>query len=1032
VSGARVEALVTGRLLAPSFDVQVDAGSVEAPAVKLSAVSAHGRMTVDSGVAFHDVQIDFAGERPPVRASAALVSVRGGSIELDGGLLEGLGAPLTAEVRGSSAALTVRAKTAGIDLARVASFAAIPMRRGTLSLSLDTTVISHSAEGRVELDLAHGVVGSLKDASAHLEAVLHGRRAHGRATVTVDDIGTIEAHSTSLTVGKGGLLTSTPWRNAWGALDVTARADLARLAARFPAVATSVGSLEGQIEVAARVARDSQEDMTPEVDVTVRTAGLVVSRRGTPGGWRLDGVDPVVHVVVNGDTGKTAVDAQLNDAQGVLATLKATSSSIPYSAIFSAEGISEALLSTPFTAELEVPQRSLASLPVGLGQSGRRGDLSARVDWRGALANPNVSFTAELVRGRADPTLVALPVDLSVTGQYQNAQLEVHMRGSQRGVAVAEATATVSVSARDWIDRGAEAAWAASGQATLEQFPLRSLDVLDDRQVRGSVSGTISLDRLHDDANASAELDFDSLQVGEVACKSARLTAKVDGHDLQSKASLDLADGGSIVAQLSAGTHWGAALLPRIDTAQLATASLKAKQFRAEILLPWLSGVTELDGRIDADASAELDGEHQVVRPRGTLALRDGTLELGWMGTEFHGISGNAVLTPDGIIRLQDVIAHGTTGTLRAALTGRILGTTLGGANATVQIPRSDPLPLVVAGAQLGKVDGRFDLTMKRSSHQNDIEVSVPSMTVALSSASSSRDVQDLGEVAGVRVGRVSTSEFILEPLDATSDDSADPATRKPGAPAVTPTVIDIRLGQDVEVRKGTDLDVRLEGNPKVTIGPGVRVSGQIRLVRGTLDVQGKPFEIEKGTVAFVEADPANPQVVLSAGWTAPDGTRVYASFVGPLKTGKVTLRSEPARPQNEILALILFGTTDQSAGANPQSNSVAAAAGGVATQPLNHALGGVNQALDKLGLAGGISTKVDTSTPNPRPEVQVQIARDISLQVAWVLGSPPPGTNPDTTLVTLDWRFLRKWALETTVGDAGTSIVDVLWQHRY
>jgi hypothetical protein len=48
------------------------------------------------------------------------------------------------------------------------------------------------------------------------------------------------------------------------------------------------------------------------------------------------------------------------------------------------------------------------------------------------------------------------------------------------------------------------------------------------------------------------------------------------------------------------------------------------------------------------------------------------------------------------------------------------------------------------------------------------------------------------------------------------------------------------------------------------------------------------------------------------------------------------------------------------------------------------------------------------------------------------VLGAPPPGTNPDSTLVTLDWRFLKKWALETTVGDAGTSIVDVVWQHRY
>jgi hypothetical protein len=63
---------------------------------------------------------------------------------------------------------------------------------------------------------------------------------------------------------------------------------------------------------------------------------------------------------------------------------------------------------------------------------------------------------------------------------------------------------------------------------------------------------------------------------------------------------------------------------------------------------------------------------------------------------------------------------------------------------------------------------------------------------------------------------------------------------------------------------------------------------------------------------------------------------------------------------------------------------------------------------------------------------VELQIARDISFQIAWVLGVPPPGSNPDTTLLTLNWRFLRQWSLVTTVGDAGTSIVDVIWQRRY
>ena len=42
------------------------------------------------------------------------------------------------------------------------------------------------------------------------------------------------------------------------------------------------------------------------------------------------------------------------------------------------------------------------------------------------------------------------------------------------------------------------------------------------------------------------------------------------------------------------------------------------------------------------------------------------------------------------------------------------------------------------------------------------------------------------------------------------------------------------------------------------------------------------------------------------------------------------------------------------------------------------------------------------------------------------------PGANPDTTFATLSWRFLRQWSAQTTVGDAGTSILDFVWKHRY
>ncbi len=368
-------------------------------------------------------------------------------------------------------------------------------------------------------------------------------------------------------------------------------------------------------------------------------------------------------------------------------------------------------------------------------------------------------------------------------------------------------------------------------------------------------------------------------------------------------------------------------------------------------------------------------------------------------------------------------------GRIEAAASARIAGLAFAGGRATVQVPKKYPIPVVFDGVQVGTMDGHFDIAADEAADRKsfDVTVGVPSLHVQLP-VSRTHDVQALGDLEGVTTGVLRGPDDFLEvPLDATFAGAG-------AGPPPKPIKIAIRLGHDVEVSRGDDLDVRLEGQPTITIAEDVRVTGQIRLLRGTIDIYGKPFEIEKGAVTFVGDDPSNPQVVLTAGWTAVDGTRVYADFVGPLKTGKVTLRSEPAlASQNDILSLILFGTTEAGTSeATQQASTVAGAAGGAATAPINRALSGVNRALDNLGLAGGITTKIDTSQTNPRPEVELQIARDISLQVAWVLGVPPPGTNPDTTLVTLNWRFLRNWSLETTVGDAGTSILDLIWQHRY
>ena len=92
----------------------------------------------------------------------------------------------------------------------------------------------------------------------------------------------------------------------------------------------------------------------------------------------------------------------------------------------------------------------------------------------------------------------------------------------------------------------------------------------------------------------------------------------------------------------------------------------------------------------------------------------------------------------------------------------------------------------------------------------------------------------------------------------------------------------------------------------------------------------------------------------------------------------------------------------------------------------------GLTRALDDL-IGVDVTARVDTTqSANPRPEVEVRVARDVSVSIAHVLGVPPPGSNPDRNLARIDFRLLRNWSLQTIVGDQGSTLLDLVWQYRY
>jgi translocation and assembly module TamB len=1018
-------------------DITVSLSGVNAPNVEANAYVAVGAATT-----VRDARLSLSRGSVALRARVDSVRVASGRLDVQGALIEGVGEPTHATIHQTPGALAVEAESKGVDLKEVGYLLGVEnqMKSGRLAFAIDLTARGNGAEGTAEVGLERGSFAGLPDASMHLDAKMSGRRIGGALHVALGSVGQLDIANSHVEIGGDRPLALDSWRRAWGSVNLVARANLAQLAELFPAGTFPIADPSGQLVVEGHIRRDNEADDTPAIDIEARTMALAFGARARPDQsagrvsivtdrWESSGIDVQLDVKVDGDTGFAEVATRLVDRDGAILALDAKSEAIPYRQLWtSTDGAWETMAKVPFSALVVVPHRKLDHLPLLIRPDGVSGEAEAALSVQGTVLEPVIDFSAKArsVKSNALPLTVRLDADLGARYDGKAGDLTLAMR-SPKGE-VLKASAHVNASVADAIlHPGEELGWDLSAHADLSRFPLGAVTFLSDRQVTGHASGDVTLTDWHKRATGNATIRILDLQVGTAKFTSGLIAAAIGDKALDASAHVEQADG-SADAKATVSTTWGSHLAPSLDATGAAVVSLQAKHLRAAFLMPFLqSFMSDLDGNVDADARISLEAGHKPDM-QGRVALSNANFQLSSAGGEFHSVNAELVMSSDGVVRLKDAVARGVTGKVSASAAARLDGLRLVGANAVVRVAKGEAIPLDVQGTNLGTVYGDVDLSATPSADQKIVllAVNVPVMHVELP-LSSSHAVTALDEPKSAHVG-VYRDRYHFAALSIDGEDVNE--TLAPLEPN-TELDVSVHLGKDVDLRRGTQVKIALDGNPTVKVRDRTLVSGQIRLKSGKLDVQGKSFEIEKGTVTFLGDDPSNPEVAVTASWTASDGTRVYADFNGPLKTGKVTLRSEPARAKNEIVALILFGTVDGSSAtpyASPQADGTTRAG----TTAGSFATAGLSQGLDQLtGME--VTAKIDTSNAaNPRPEVEVQIAKNISLQLAVVLGTPPPGTNPDTTYATFDWRFIRNWSLETTFGNLGSSIADVVWQYRY
>lgn len=81
--------------------------------------------------------------------------------------------------------------------------------------------------------------------------------------------------------------------------------------------------------------------------------------------------------------------------------------------------------------------------------------------------------------------------------------------------------------------------------------------------------------------------------------------------------------------------------------------------------------------------------------------------------------------------------------------------------------------------------------------------------------------------------------------------------------------------------------------------------SGQIELIRGNFDILGRRLALTKGIVTL-QGD-LTPYIEFASSTSTSDGTATI-EIAGPLDAPEVDVYSDPERPAEEALAMLLFG----------------------------------------------------------------------------------------------------------------------------
>ncbi|GAM97142.1 hypothetical protein U91I_00767 [alpha proteobacterium U9-1i] len=514
--------------------------------------------------------------------------------------------------------------------------------------------------------------------------------------------------------------------------------------------------------------------------------------------------------------------------------------------------------------------------------SGPYSNIQGTIDLRGRLRQAPLRFNGAMQIAAGDGTTRA-----SITGQGALAGVDIATRAPISATWTDAATyGALNIAIGDgalnaeWTERGRNL----TGSATIEDAPIAPLAAIWGETATGRIDGRFNLANQGEGLAGNADLRFEDARF------AGRQRGTLDMHVVASlspdrlQTTIDAASSDGLRARFEANAPVTTSVSP------IRVALTPERSGRATWQVHGPADTLFAAARLtDQQLTGQLDGEGELIFGAGSLT-GDGRIQIA--GGRFEDKLSGIILT-----NLDAEVSIGERGVnierfTASAPTGGRLTVTGGSAN-----PQEGRIAVNIDTMRVvNRPDARAQASGELALQWRGLD---SSLSGALNIISADLNIAQNPE-AGIPT---------LDVIEINRPDQEDESTEAPPiAPRTHATTFDVRVraparvftrGRGVEAE--WSLDLRLAGTSAKPL-----LYGEANAIRGQLALSGQPFDIESGRIAF-NGDPLDARIDLSAQRDTADLTaRIVLS--GTAQDPDVTLSSDPALPEDEILPQVLFG----------------------------------------------------------------------------------------------------------------------------